>query len=241
MPTYDVKIWQTAETKNHSENNGYNSDEALQRAKTYIEGAFGYVDHAGVNVSLGNDVIPAPTQATQTSFEATSPCFGSRSHFDYLLHWWQEKLNCEISESKADDSNLLISAGNNPGGGFSETSTDGNTGTVSAGKYLPEVAESYQEYTPYTSSSSEWASVMSVLHELGHNIMEGGTNHHNRGSTTYSLEYSGWCYSPIGSSVGDTNECGEDHESNTIGRMLYYGDCAQCVMTKGDGNLGVCN
>jgi len=241
MSNYKIKLWQSKATEEYCENNGYESDEALQRAKTYIEGAFGYVDHAGADVSLGSKTIYAPTEKVLESFEAYSPCYELKMQYDYLLHWWDEELSCEVSESEADDSNILITADNTSGGGYSQTSTDGNLGTASIGEFLPQVSDSYQEYIGTTDSDSEWGSISTLLHEIGHNILEGGTNHHNRGVTNYSRSVGGWCYSPVGSNVGDTNECEQDQENDLDGRMLYYGGCAQCVMTKSDGDSEVCN
>lgn len=230
--SYKIRIWQSQVTRDENYNDGYDEDVALNRAEAFIDEAFNRVNHENADVTTSGTYVSTPTEIQNESFESYHPCSTSyRKQYDNLVEWFHDWLDCGFdSVGRVNDCNLLITYGNNPGGGLANTNMTGNgpVAVASTGQHLPLVDSSYVKYGDGT---DKYGAPMATLHEVAHNVMEHGTNHHNRGSTRYSSFHSAYTYSPAGSNPDNPNECGEYYGSEEY-RQFEYGECATCVMYK---------
>ncbi|MEZ3116230.1 hypothetical protein RYH80_09935 [Halobaculum sp. MBLA0147] len=219
MSEWKIRLWQSRENfNNHGET-------PLKRAKTYIEGAFSNISGETASVTLGSQTVKAPQQACRPSFEAERPCFsdGTKKSYDSLLQWWHEWLSC--NNARVADSNVLITNGDIPGGGYSEVK--GDDGTVSSGAFLADLPSSY---TKLHSKNDAFRAMAATLHEVGHNVMVNGGNHHQRGNT-YNTSI-GKVNTVMGPVDGGKNYCKDDHDGSQDNIAIRYSDCSKGIIEK---------
>lgn len=226
MSHWNIKLWRTYDNHSYCEDQYGDGKIALKRAKTYIEGAFDEIDGEYVDVDINTSpVTGSPTEKCQESFTTDHPCgYYDRVHFDSLLKYFQEWLGC--NDSEADHCNMLLTNGNNhPGGGWSLVK--GKYGTVASGYFLPELPSNYVKYQ---SKNDAYQAMAATLHEIGHNIMKGGDNHHQRGAT-FSTR-SGKVNTPMGPVSGSTNECDDPHDGSQSNVAMHWSTCSEDAITK---------
>jgi len=161
MATFEIAVW---ETKELYDSVGY---QAQTRVEEYLEGAIDTQSEHSVNVLTPSDVIGAPTEEVQESFDAKYPCDRTFTiTYDGLLEWWVDVVDCNISDSsEASDANFLL------------TNSDGQLGN-SVGDYYsvaeggPSIANLPSSYDLY-GCSDPYDSMQTALHEIGHCLMDG--------------------------------------------------------------------
>lgn len=162
---YEIGLWMT----DSLESNG--GVTALQRAKTYIEGAInGHTEH-DVLVTI-RDTVSAPTEKTTQEFHAQYPCSSDYQKYLSLANWWGDYfVGC--GRTRQRDCDLLITDRSNGGG--TTVYDHYSTAEASEIKNLP------SEYT-LAGSSTAFTNMNTVLHELGHSL-QSNTQEHYVGST----------------------------------------------------------
>ena len=137
------------------------------------------------------------------------------------LKRWSKLVRAEDEPYVRKDSNLLLT--DRAGGGISYA---GKKAAVAPGGTLTEDADMAEWVRP----DDPRHCVYGTLHELGHNLHDGG---HERawGRTWIDEETKSWNRTPMGHGGGGVNLCGERNEKNREGYEkrdhLYFADCAR--------------
>ncbi|MFC4552815.1 MULTISPECIES: hypothetical protein [Halorussus] len=137
------------------------------------------------------------------------------------LKKWSEHIKEGKQPHVRKDSNLLLT--DRAGGGISYA---GKKAAIAPGGTLTEDADLAEWVTP----DDPRHCVYGALHELGHNLHDGG-HEHAWGRTWIDEETKSWNRTPMGHGGGGTNLCGEKNDPRKEGYEqrdhLYFADCAR--------------
>lgn len=224
MTDYEMCIYQSQELTDYCETEYGDPHRAIDRAETFLKGAFQNIDFNTVSFVDSSTDLHCPQQAIRQSFETMCPCdTGYTCSYDHLTAWFKETLECNGYQEGAD-STLLLTNGDKPNGGLAYKT--GNKAAASTGAHVAGLPSSYEKYGQNTS----FEGMETAFHEIGHNILQAGfdddgdgVDQHDTGIIT--LWYDNYYKSPL-DIEGETNDCGEDNLYTVDGWYMRYSDCA---------------
>ena len=207
-----------------------NSNEAMHKAKTFIEGAFDYTDHS-CTVNIEYDRVDPKEPCRQCGsdedcgFWDDHPCTNESIYWDGTAEYVKEWVNCK-NLPIGDQAIVLTDCGSTAGG------VGGDVAWTQTGRYLPDLPSSFELY----GSSSAFHAMQTVLHEIGHNCMDGScqdydvSDHHYGRSDEYYVDmYTTKDYlTPMGRWTcvdPDQNACCQDHSLTTTEEKDNEYDC----------------
>lgn len=177
-----------------------------------------------MDVTLGSETPDLPTEVPRDSFTAEPPCLSNdEKHYDTLLPWWREWLTC--NNARVRDSNMVVTNGDIPGGGYSEVT--GDDGTVSSGAYLGDLPS---DYTKYHGKTDAFKAMAATLHEVGHNLMIQGGSHHQRGNTFDTPVEK--VNTPMGPVDGSYNKCNDPHDGSQNNVAMHWANCGSKLIER---------
>lgn len=249
--TLKISIYQTSELEA-----SYGS-KAINRAETWIKGAFSHTDNHSVNITKSSTLVGAPQQGPAGDSFSTNCMCTTEFVCDYnnLYDWWdtwlQEVGNCN-SGPVEPDSNLLLtdySSGGGLGGG--------NVAVACVGQEIAQLDSSHSLF----GYQNRHNGMDTVLEELGHCFInwdeaidcahsddDGDGRGHDSGVVQYDLEANRYGITPMGltgdrchnncsdDSSLDTqscfSKCDTDGDGDPDGWCLTYSTCTECGFVK---------
>lgn len=121
------------------------------------------------------------------------------------------------------DSDVIVTSGDIPGGGYTEVADDDET--VFSGAYLGDLPSGY---TKYSDKKDQFKAMAAILHEVGHNLMVNGGNHHDRGATFDTSI--GKVNAVMGPVSGSYNYCDEYHDGSQNDVAMRWSNCASKII-----------
>ncbi|MEZ3142480.1 hypothetical protein [Halobaculum sp. MBLA0143] len=207
MADKNIYLYQTQSLYNRMYNERH-AQRALNRAKTYIKGAF-----SRINLTIDIEIrskTPNPPQEYYKDVSGPVPCGSISSDWSWLNGWFRDWLACKSLQpghDEFDDVSVLLSNTDETSGGLAFA----RCMHAQTGYWVSQLPSSYQK----AGNGKAHAAMSTVLHELGHAFMEntdpkyehnvGKTDRTSSSSTKYQT-------TPMGVIKGkDENECGVPH------------------------------
>lgn len=141
MAEYNVKIWQTVKLYNNV------GTTPLDRAKTYIQGAFNQNSSFSVNITLSTSRPNPPTEDPSASFTASGPCDSFEYSYGNLPEWFDDwMINC--GHNRVKDVNMLLTNYDNNVGEINDRGSSGSKDSCACGGAfrLPNLPDTYTKY-----------------------------------------------------------------------------------------------
>lgn len=216
--SFEIAVYHTTKLANYCDETYGNSERARNRAKTFIEGAFGESNHT-CNVLTPSTEINAPQEEPKSSFNATYPCSDVPGTFSSLVGWFDAAFDNCSNLSTAADADLLLT--NDPGeAGISV----GNQFACSAGG--PNIADLPSSYKQF-GCSQPYNSMQTALHELTHCLLDGSFDESKIGDV-YE-HFNGSAKTPM-ATPGEKNVCGTHVPSADSCWEMRWSNCCESKM-----------
>lgn len=172
----DVKLYQSYELGNYSEDKYNDRFRALKNAKTYIEGAFDYTDHY-VSVDYETDE-PSIREQCWDSFDQAHPCqWQFTVTWDNPKEYFKEWVTCKDKPTGGDQTIFLTNCGAVHGG------IGGEFAWTQSGQNVANLPTDFYGF----GTGSDFGGMSTVLHEMGHRFMKNDPC----GNTDYSEHHFG--------------------------------------------------
>lgn len=211
MADKNVYLYQTQSLYDRLDKEG-DPQKALDRAKTYIEGAFGRINLT-VDVQIESQT-PDPPQEGYKNVTGSAPCQNICSSWDWLNGWFRDWLDCndlQQGHEAHDDVSFLLSDTDASDGGLSFP----KCAHAQTGYWVSQLPSSYEN----NGSGKAFSAMETVLHELGHSFTEQTSTEfdHNSGTTSRTSSSSTeFQRTVMGFIKGkDANECSAPHYYET--------------------------
>lgn len=231
MGTYQAAVYTTSELYGYCDEQFGDGYRAQQRAATHLDGA---IQAAGFtpDVRTPNDLIPAPTEDTSTSFSTECPCFTADTcNYDYLHVWFGDYVVCN-NLFEAEHSNVLLTNTSAVNGGRASADNSFPYCAAETGQHAADLPSTYDRYG-YADAHN---AMHTVLEEVGHNFIDtvdnndgDGVYEHDAGAVfTHS---NGNTISPMGidneevSYDGGENNCETSFATDVQGWQLEWASC----------------
>ena len=208
---FEISIFTTDELHSRV---GY---QAVNRAKTYIEGAFRNSEHSA-NVNAMQRQVWAPQEQERGSFRDTQ-CYGTVDYSN-LTEWWRDNIYCNEGESQ--DCDLLLTAHDGEAG-----RAIGDQFAVSeGGTHIADLPSDYWLW----GCARRFDSMQTALHEVAHTLMnDGAAAEHDSGYTYVHQDKDKNARTPMGD-PNTTNRCGNYVRSFDCNEMRWS-ECTESHMT----------
>lgn len=223
----DILVYQTTSLGTWCAQNRGSSTAALERAVTYIDGAFDRTRHS-CTVDYETDSPYTQRECRNETWDGAHPCAsysGPWTAGSYFYEWLQCK-----NKPTGDDATILLSSCNGSVDGGKVMSISDGVCWATTGRQVAKLPSSYD----YTGSTNAHRGMETVLHELGHVFMKRDTcadsdhsDHHYGKASNYG---SGHLLTPMGiwNRINPSqNACCESH--NLTGTRYYdmsWSDCS---------------
>lgn len=219
MASFDIGLYITQELYDKEGNT------PLDRAKTYVDEAINYYSpHTASIHAVTSHSVSAPSQELPSGeLNEPEPCVAEPEMRSYggLVGWWADYAdNCD---TKGNDATVLITNGDYGG---TVGVTKGDACVCEGGSHIADLPSSYEMY----GSDTKHKAVNTVIHEIGHVIINDTINHHEAYNT---LKSSNGNWGETAMETGaiseiSENECGHDVHSQTGSyQRLAYSLCAE--------------
>jgi len=252
MTTYAVNLYAT-----RTLNNNYGST-PLDRAETYIRGAFDYVSEHGVVVGQHSDApLMYEDEFTHDdnggcAYEqhpldgedgVSDPCNSYTWDYGGIGYFFEDWLHCNGNPSDWDVHVLLTAI--DSGGGHTIHYSDYSVCVVTGGNSMVDAPSSFTRYEPADQGTAEAKAldaIQTLTHEMGHAFLHDDEDvhpDHNYGAVTKTTSSNYWV-TPMGMQNDDTSVC----QSYDLSSYDVTGDrrwdvvWSDCLIDRWESNLG---
>lgn len=178
MADYEIAVYSTAKLQRYGEDNYNNQFQAKDRAETFIEGAY---NRHGYSVNFVNTTSYEPNPPTEKkgeSFTTQCPCDHKFDcSYSSVVRWFDSWLDC--NGPQAADSTILLTKTSQTNGGVAL----GSIVHVQTGEHICDLPSSYEDY----GWNDEDNAMNSVLHEIGHCMMNGTRDEDGDNTTEHDV------------------------------------------------------